>query len=143
MRTQKSWQEHHALSDKQVEQEKGPDGKEKPKLDANGRQIPINDTKLYVDALRSSGMLEKLRPDGDGVKALNQTWNKVAIPHAGPHPPGYHKWALGNFRLALDRSGGDVELFKALFREYVLKPVWQDPTVVRNDWWNCQPPEWQ
>lgn len=121
-----AWQDHHLATDKQYTE------------DADGNKIPHGFTKQYVDALADADMLAALDPEGRWRQVLNQAWNRLAIPHAGTHPDGYKQWVLDNMELALARSAEDADLFVKLFREYVAKPLLNDPTAVRNDWWACQ-----
>jgi hypothetical protein len=68
-----------------------------------------------------------------------ETWdgNIVTTPHRGPHPVEYHKWVLGNMQKADAQANGDVEVFKALFKEWVVDKVVADPTIVRLAYWKC------
>lgn len=109
------FQEHHIVTDKRSDV-----AEEARTILANGR------------------LIEGLNARFGTRDVLQGRWNLLAIPHAGPHPEGYHDWVMRNLAAAASASKGDVEQFVRLFRTHVRLPLLGDPAAVRKAWWDCQ-----
>jgi hypothetical protein len=75
---------------------------------------------------------------GLSLEDAARSWNVIAVPHRGPHPAEYHRWVQANLELANDVADGDVVVFKALFKQWVVDRVQADPTITRLAYWKCR-----
>lgn len=80
-------------------------------------------------------MVDILTSYGLGVSG---SFNKVVIPHEGPHPVEYHRWVLAKMREIRQEVGGDTGEFLRLFDERVTQQILFDPTIVLTDYWECR-----
>lgn len=72
------------------------------------------------------------------VSDLGRSWNVFQMPHRGRHPAEYHEWVLENFQLAAETAGeGNTAEFLALFKEWVVDRVLEDPTTIRAAYLKC------
>jgi hypothetical protein len=68
---------------------------------------------------------------------INAPWNKISIPHRGPHPNAYHNW-LRDQAIEIDQvAGGDHVVFLSLWELLVRDVIESDPTIVRHAYWEC------
>ena len=72
--------------------------------------------------------------DQFGLK-LDEAWNKAPLPHSGRHPNEYHEFVLTNMEKAAQEAGNDAEKFKDAFNRYVIKPVQENPQLLRKEGW--------
>lgn len=146
-----------------------------PQPSADGAMHPPNDPNCLTAAQRAA-LLEVVQEhhiattyDGTSLWATQFTavlgqhglahmslqgdWNRINIPHKGPHPVGYHSWVMDNLTSAAEYASSRVEAeapnateaFKAQLREqyfrqqwqFVRWTIWNDPAIVRSAWWNC------
>jgi len=67
--------------------------------------------------------------------SLSGDWNKRFMAHLGRHPNEYHEFVLKGMQDAASGAGGDPERFVALFNDYVIQPVLQQPGMLGKDFW--------
>jgi RHS repeat-associated protein len=66
-----------------------------------------------------------------GLDLNKGDWNKVRIPHDGPHAPEYHEWVDRTVQQIMKEAGNDRELFLKLYDEKVKKVVEANPAMVQ------------
>ena len=73
-----------------------------------------------------------------GLK-LDDLWNKFPMPHRGSHPNDYHEWVYRNMLSIVSQINGTgveyQEQFIELFYNNVVKPVLENPLMVRKLFW--------
>ncbi len=69
---------------------------------------------------------------------VESDFNKVVIPHQGPHPLKYHQWVLANLEQIDILAAGDTSLFQELFAENVTNEILSDPSIVLSGYWECR-----
>ena len=72
--------------------------------------------------------------DQFGLK-LDEAWNKAKLPHLGRHPNAYHNFVLSGMKKAAAEAGGSRAKLLELFEQYVIKPVQQNPELLRKSGW--------
>lgn len=68
---------------------------------------------------------------------IDGSWNRISIPHAGPHPTAYHLWLEQLVRTLDAEALGDVDVFLDLWKEYVVAVIESDPSIVFPEYWDC------
>jgi len=68
---------------------------------------------------------------------LDQTWNKIRIPHAqtGGHPEKYHEWLLKQMQEIDQIAQGNKDKFLELFDEKIQRQVEEHPEMLFEEWW--------
>jgi hypothetical protein len=69
---------------------------------------------------------------------IESGFNKVVIPHEGPHPAKYHEWVRDNIREIDEVAKLDTNEFLRLFDERITQQILLDPTIVLKDYWSCR-----
>lgn len=57
------------------------------------------------------------------------------MPHLGRHPNEYHQFVLNKMVQAAMKSGGSREEFLKLFKQSIIKPVLENPSLLRKSGW--------
>lgn len=66
---------------------------------------------------------------------LNEMWNKVSIPHGGPHVTDYHLFIHDMVTIIDQEAKGDKALFLELFNKYIKEPILKDPGKLYSGGW--------
>jgi len=67
--------------------------------------------------------------------SLDDAWNTEVLPHQGRHPNEYHDFVLANMQRAANEAGDDVNRFLQLFERYVVRPIRNNPELLRRSGW--------
>jgi RHS repeat-associated protein len=70
--------------------------------------------------------------------SLNDAWNLHPFStqyHSGPHPEAYHQWVFAQMTRAASQAGNSVQKFIMLFYEYVIRPVMENPEMLKPEFW--------
>ncbi|MBC7251340.1 MAG: AHH domain-containing protein, partial [Anaerolineae bacterium] len=67
--------------------------------------------------------------------SLDDAWNTELLPHQGRHPNEYHDFVLANMQRAANEAGDDVNRFLQLFERYVVRPIRNNPDLLRRSGW--------
>jgi RHS repeat-associated protein len=81
-----------------------------------------------------SGYVEKY-----GLDLNKGDWNKVKIPHDGPHAPEYHQWVDETVQQIMKEAGNDRDKFLRLYDERVKKVVEANPAMVQRAYYERKP----
>lgn len=66
---------------------------------------------------------------------LNESWNIWYMPHRGSHPIEYHEWVLDHVTNIMNIKNITRDQFIIEFTERVVKPVMDDPLMLRKIHW--------
>jgi hypothetical protein len=71
---------------------------------------------------------------------LDELWNKGPVPgHSGRHPDSYHQWVLQQMQDISNQLGdcgaNCADQFMEMFKERVIDPVLEDPTMLTKKYW--------
>ena len=73
---------------------------------------------------------------GEFGLGLNQAWNKIRIlTHKGPHAKQYHEFVLKGMQQAYKEAGNNPQKFFEKFQEYVVKPLLNNPDLLKKSGW--------
>jgi deoxycytidine triphosphate deaminase len=86
------------------------------------QQVAIQELWMYADAYHLN---------------IEAPWNKIAIPHQGPHPPEYHIWVRDQVEAIDDVADGDAAIFLQMWEILLRDVIDADPTIVRYEFWRC------
>jgi len=66
---------------------------------------------------------------------LNESWNRLSLPHFGSHPIRYHQFVLREMRAADALARGDLGVFLNQYKIRVTDVVRSNPEMLNASWW--------
>jgi hypothetical protein len=97
------------------------------------KKLPEQVHHLMSDKCKTSDWTKRFREYANkyGLDLNKGDWNKVKIPHDGPHAEEYHEWIDETVRQIMKEAGNDRDKFLRLYDERVKKVVEANPAMVQ------------